>query len=139
MSLKYALVLLPWELNEFVLQSKYLLEKCINTRSRSWVSPVRLNCLRNLRRAPSNESFVKSKCLKYSSATARLKSLLKQSHNYRNNFYSKRKKMNLIVKNLYEYCNQANNNRFYLLMIIIRKQFFRYIRYCTELTIKPPW
>lgn len=69
---------LPCELKDPGLQSKYLLEKCTNTLSRSCVSPVRENCLRNFLKAMSSVSLSKLKYFKYSSATALLKSLLKQ-------------------------------------------------------------
>lgn len=67
---------LPCELNVPGLQSKYRFEKCTKTRSRSCVSPDKENCFKNCLRASSNFEFEKSKCFKYSSATARLKSLL---------------------------------------------------------------
>lgn len=70
----------PWELYVPGLQSKYLLEKCTNTRSRSCVSPDSANCCKNCLKASSNVNFSKSKYFKYSSATARLKSLLQKEN-----------------------------------------------------------
>lgn len=68
----------PWELKDPGLQSRYLLEKWTSTRSRSWVSPVNENWARNFLRATSSVSRSKLKYLRYSSATALLKSLLQQ-------------------------------------------------------------
>lgn len=67
-----------WELNVPGLQSKYRLEKCTSTRSRSCVSPDSENCCKNWRRASSSVVDSNLKYFKYSSATARLKSLLKR-------------------------------------------------------------
>jgi hypothetical protein len=68
----------PCELKVPGLQSRKRFEKWTRTRSLSWVSPVRLNCLRNLRSATSRVSPSKLKYLRYSSATTRLKSLLEE-------------------------------------------------------------
>lgn len=69
---------IPCELKVPGLQSRKCLEKWTKTRSLSWVSPVRLNCFRNLRSATSRVSPSKKKYLRYSSATTRLKSLLRK-------------------------------------------------------------
>lgn len=58
------------------LQSRKRLEKCTRTRSRSCVSPDSANCFKNCRSDSSSVFFSNSKYLKYSSATARLNSLL---------------------------------------------------------------
>lgn len=57
------------------LQEKYLLEKCINTLSRSWVSPTRENAFKKYLRDWSSVIPVKSKNFRYSSATSLLNSL----------------------------------------------------------------
>lgn len=75
---------IPCELYVPGLQSKYRREKCTKTRSRSCVSPFNENCCKNCRSASSNVKFSKLKYFKYSSATARLKSLLMEiEKNYR--------------------------------------------------------
>lgn len=78
----FKIIILPCELKLPILQSKYLLEKCTRTLSLSCVSPVNENCFKNVLKASSRPVFSKSKCLKYSSATALLKSLLKKIRDY---------------------------------------------------------
>lgn len=70
---------IPCELKVPGLHSRYRLEKCTRTLSRSWVSPLSANRERKVRSDASSVSPAKSKCRTYSSATARENSLLRMS------------------------------------------------------------